>query len=129
MDDSELVVNLGGEAGLEVGDGGRCADSDTCTETCTAGRVIQIVCAPSEGKEWCTETFAEVWKDAGFGDAEDGARDWFPEHGKMLASSLDDLLEDGAGELPEEEEEAQEVLTVVDGGAIAVSWEGRRSSR
>jgi hypothetical protein len=101
-----------------------CADSDTCTDTCTAGRVIQIVCAPSEGKEWCTDAFAEAWKASGFGDAEDGAREWFPDDPELLGSSLDALLEDGDGEAPEEEDE--EVLTVVDGGGIAVSWEGRR---
>lgn len=85
----------------------------------------EIVCAPSQGKEWCTDAFAEAWRVVGFGDAEDGARDWFPDN-QLLVSSLDDLLEDGVGEA-EEEEDAEEVLTVVDGGHIAVSWVGRRA--
>ena len=109
-------------------------DSESCTDAeaacCSAGRVIQIVCAPSEGKEWCAgSAFEEAWRSTGFGEAEAGAREWFPEHDKLLASSLDDLLADGANDaLAAEEEDMEEVLHVVDGGVIDVSWEVRRSS-
>jgi hypothetical protein len=65
------------------------------------GRVIQIVCKPSEGVEWCTDAFEEAWREVGFWEAEDeggvsaGAAhpdnpgEWFPGN-KLLRSSLDD---------------------------------------
>lgn len=111
----------GGEDEGCAAEGGEspCVDSDASTDSCTAGRVIQIVCMPGEGREWCTEAFAEAWGDAGFRDVEEGARQWFPDH-KLLGSSLDDLL-------AEERQDEEEVLTVVDGGAIAVSWDRRRT--
>ena len=121
------------EEGEAVGDAAAsaCADSDSCTDACTAGRVIQIVCAPSEGQQWCTVDFEEAWRSAGFGAAEAGSRVWFPEHKRLLASSLDDLLADGVGESSagdDGEQDMEEVLHVVDGGAIDVSWEVRKST-
>ena len=76
-----------GETVDDDGDG----DGETETETET-GRLIEIVCPPSEGVEWCTESFREAWRNIGFSDAEvAGTVEWFPGN-KLLRSSSKDFL-------------------------------------
>lgn len=55
-------------------------------------RIVEVVCAPTEGVEWSTETFQEAWAASGLGRLR-GRNIWFPENA-LLRSSADELFED-----------------------------------
>ena len=55
-------------------------------------RIVEVVCAPTEGVEWSTETFQEAWAASGLGRLR-GRNIWFPENA-LLQSSADELFED-----------------------------------